>query len=247
MWAQIQGWDVDWLVEVEAACRGSEADMALLHSHNVQVHEVAVHLPVSRWRVPAAHGQDLQALHGLLWGMTMLNNWSLIWFCIHFPKAIAASHLPVLILWLEGHQGALFAAGQDMLWGGAVDLLQLVALFLPLATICSHIKTSKVNSLWPTCMSQHSRIKHFTLKFMLQMVEHGCTWRPYLRGLRQWRCWGRRGSCSPLRCRHLMGPDFSAGLWCDAHGCGPHALCRVLEERETKEIKYLAGSERFER
>lgn len=62
-------WDrgaVYWLVEVEAACRGSDADMALLHSHNVQVHEVTVHLPVSRWRVPAAHGEDFQALHGLL-------------------------------------------------------------------------------------------------------------------------------------------------------------------------------------
>lgn len=40
--------------------------MALLHSHDVQVHEVAVHLPVSGRRVPAAHGQNLQALHGLL-------------------------------------------------------------------------------------------------------------------------------------------------------------------------------------
>ena len=52
--------------------------MALLHSHNVQVHEVAVHLPVSRWRVPAAHGQDLQALHRLSWGLKMINNCSLI-------------------------------------------------------------------------------------------------------------------------------------------------------------------------
>lgn len=39
--------------------------MALLHSHNVQVHEVTMHLPVSRRRVPAAHSQDLQALHRL--------------------------------------------------------------------------------------------------------------------------------------------------------------------------------------
>ena len=54
------------LVEVEAACGGSEADVTLLHSHNVQVHEVTVHLPVSGRRVPAAHGQDLQALHGLM-------------------------------------------------------------------------------------------------------------------------------------------------------------------------------------
>lgn len=50
-----------------------------------------------------------------------------------FSKAI--EYLPVLVLRLERHQGALFAAGQDVLWGGAVDLLQLSALFLPLTTI----------------------------------------------------------------------------------------------------------------
>lgn len=49
-------------------------------------------------------------------------------------------HLPVLVLWLERHQGVLFAARQDVLWRGAVDLLQLIALFLPLTTICGHIK-----------------------------------------------------------------------------------------------------------
>lgn len=58
-------WKADSLIEVEASRWGRDADVALLHSHNVQVHEVAVHLPVSRRRVPAAHGQDLQALHGL--------------------------------------------------------------------------------------------------------------------------------------------------------------------------------------
>lgn len=40
--------------------------MTLLHSHKVQVHEVTMHLPVSRRRVPAAHSQDLQALHRLV-------------------------------------------------------------------------------------------------------------------------------------------------------------------------------------
>lgn len=40
--------------------------MAFLHSHDVQVHEVTMHLPVPRWRVPATHCQDLQALHRLL-------------------------------------------------------------------------------------------------------------------------------------------------------------------------------------
>lgn len=39
--------------------------MALLHSNNVQVHKVAMHLPVAGRRVPAAHGEDFQALHGL--------------------------------------------------------------------------------------------------------------------------------------------------------------------------------------
>ena len=52
----------------------------------------------------------------------------------------AAPHLPVLVLWLEGHQGTLFAAGEDVLWGGAVNLLQLGALFLTLSTICNHIR-----------------------------------------------------------------------------------------------------------
>lgn len=62
----------------------------------------------------------------------------------------------------------------------------------------------------------------------------------YLRGRHQWRCWGRRGSCSPLHCRRLRGPGFSAGLWCDAHGCGPRVLCRAL--KETQRVQ-TAGSE----
>lgn len=61
-----QSCNVNSLVEVEAPCGGGDADVALLHRHDVQVHEVAVHLPVPRRRVPAAHGQDLQALHGLV-------------------------------------------------------------------------------------------------------------------------------------------------------------------------------------
>lgn len=170
--------NVDWLVEVEAACRGSDADMALLHSHHVQVHEVTVHLPVSRWRVPAAHGQDLQALHRLLEVIKPLANGKNLTiqretfsFPLAFPVnalqvfvCIYFSHLPVLVLWLERHQGALFAAGQDVLWGGTVNLLQLVALFLPLTTICGRIRTSKVNACSPTCMSPHSCItQHITM------------------------------------------------------------------------------------
>lgn len=53
-------------------------------------------------------------------------------------QGCAASHLPVLVLWLERHQGAIFAARQDVLWRGAVDLLQLGALLLSLATIWGH-------------------------------------------------------------------------------------------------------------
>lgn len=56
-------------------------------------------------------------------------------------------HLPVLVLWLERHQGALFAARQDVLWRGAVNLLQLIALFLPPTTICSRIKKKKKKKL----------------------------------------------------------------------------------------------------
>lgn len=51
----------------------------------------------------------------------------------------------------------------------------------------------------------------------------------YLRGLPQWRYWGRRASCSPRHCTRLMGPNSSAGLWCDARGCGPRARCTALE------------------
>lgn len=53
------------LIEVESAGGGSDADVSVLNSHNVQIHEVSMHLPVARRRVPATHGQDLQALHRL--------------------------------------------------------------------------------------------------------------------------------------------------------------------------------------
>lgn len=46
-------------------------------------------------------------------------------------------YLPVLVLWLKGYQRTLFTARENVLWGGAVNLLQLTALFLPLPTICS--------------------------------------------------------------------------------------------------------------
>lgn len=52
-------------------------------------------------------------------------------------QAWAAPHLPVLVLWLEGHQGAFFAARKDVLRWGAVNLLHLVALLLSLTTICN--------------------------------------------------------------------------------------------------------------
>lgn len=69
------------LVEVEAACRGSDADVALLHRHNEQVHEVAVHLPVAGRRVPAAHRQDLQALHRLRFKERQFGKLSLFFDC----------------------------------------------------------------------------------------------------------------------------------------------------------------------
>ena len=46
-----------------------------------------------------------------------------------------------------------------MLWGGAVDLLQLIALFLPLTTICSHIKNKQGER--PVA---HLRVATFTYK-----------------------------------------------------------------------------------
>lgn len=53
-------------------------------------------------------------------------------------------YLPVLVLRLERHQGAILAARQDVLWGRAVDLLQLVASFLPLAAVCSRTRRENV-------------------------------------------------------------------------------------------------------
>ncbi len=53
------------LIEVESTGGGSDADVSVLNSHKVQIHEVSMHLPVARRRVPATHGQDLQALHRL--------------------------------------------------------------------------------------------------------------------------------------------------------------------------------------
>ncbi len=53
------------LIEVESTGGGSDADVSVLNSHKVQIHEVSMHLPVARRRVPATHSQDLQALHRL--------------------------------------------------------------------------------------------------------------------------------------------------------------------------------------
>lgn len=53
------------LVEVESTCGSSDADVPLLYGHDAQVHEIAVHLPVARWGVPATHSEDLQALQRL--------------------------------------------------------------------------------------------------------------------------------------------------------------------------------------
>lgn len=67
----------------------------------------------------------------------------------------------------------------------------------------------------------------------------------YLQGLHQWRYWGRRESCSPLHCRRLKGLNFSAGLWCDAHGCGPRALCRALENKNRKKNNEMVAGDEF--
>lgn len=63
-------------------------------------------------------------------------------------RGCATSYLPVLVLWLERHQGALLAARQDVLWRGAVDLLQLGALLLSLATIWTHKDKAFVTLRW---------------------------------------------------------------------------------------------------
>lgn len=54
------------------------------------------------------------------------------------------SHLPVLVLWLEGYHRAVFAARQDVFWGSTVDLFQLVALLLPLTAVCDQMKEKRL-------------------------------------------------------------------------------------------------------
>lgn len=53
-------------------------------------------------------------------------------------------YLPVLVLWLERHQGAIFASRQDVLWGRTVNLLELIASFLTLTAICSYTQRENV-------------------------------------------------------------------------------------------------------
>lgn len=139
--------------------------MALLHRHYVQVHEVTVHLPVSRRRVPAAHSQDLQALHRLaeVWKKQVIllcnpakrHKWIDSWYnpqkCL---KSCRSFYLPVLVLRLERHQGAIFASRQDVLWGCTVNLLQLVASFLTPTAVCrsaqreKHVSVSHFKHWW---------------------------------------------------------------------------------------------------
>ena len=55
----------DSLIQVKAPCGRGDADLPVLGRDHKQVHEVPVHLPVPRGRVPAAHGEYFQALQGL--------------------------------------------------------------------------------------------------------------------------------------------------------------------------------------
>lgn len=57
--------DSDSLVEVETTDGGSDAEVALLQRHHIQIHEVSVHLAVPWGRVPVAHGQGPQELQRL--------------------------------------------------------------------------------------------------------------------------------------------------------------------------------------
>lgn len=55
----------DLLIQVEAPRRCSDADLPVLSSDDKQVHEVPMHLAVSRRWVPATHGEHFQTLQGL--------------------------------------------------------------------------------------------------------------------------------------------------------------------------------------
>lgn len=91
------------LIEVESACGGSDADVSVLNSNDVQIHEVAMHLPVARRRVPATHGQNFQALHRLQMETETKAVKNKTKTSDVTAKSFINSHLPVFVLWLKGN------------------------------------------------------------------------------------------------------------------------------------------------
>lgn len=68
-------------------------------------------------------------------------------------------YLPVLVLRLERHQGAIFASRQDVLRGCTVNLLQLVASLLTLAAVCrSTTKRKHVRLTFQTLVRKTSGV-----------------------------------------------------------------------------------------
>lgn len=123
----------DSLVQVKSAGGGRDADLPVLSCDHEQVHEVPVHPAVPGRRVPAAHGEHLQALQGLCQGLIMSMPCFLVGSPLP-PSPETSSHLPVLVLGLQRTQRPLPAPRKNILGRCAVDGVHLQAL-LPLPAV----------------------------------------------------------------------------------------------------------------
>lgn len=123
----------DSLVQVKSPGGGRDADLSVLSCDHEQVHEVPVHPAVPGGRVPAAHGEHLQALQGLRRGLSVSGPCLLVGGPLP-PSLETSSHLPVPVLGLQRTQRPLPAPRKNVLGRCAVDGVHLQAL-LPLPTV----------------------------------------------------------------------------------------------------------------
>lgn len=123
----------DSLVQVKSPGGGRDADLSVLSCDHEQVHEVPMHPAVPGGRVPAAHGEHLQALQGLWRGLSVSVPCLLVGGPLP-PSPETSSHLPVPVLGLQRTQRPLPAPRKNILGWCAVDGVHLQAL-LPLPTV----------------------------------------------------------------------------------------------------------------
>lgn len=157
------------LIEVESAGGGSDADVSVLNSHNVEIHEVTMHLSVARRWVPATHGQDLQTLHRLQTEAKRNVNKRQKTKARRHEKVkekSVISCLPVFILWLKGNQRTLFAAWQNVFRRCAINLLKLIALLFAFP------------SIWEGKNKQVIEYKPSTNLNPLRTSQSSCHWPP---------------------------------------------------------------------